>query len=335
MLSKMGCPGPIPCSGFTGLPNETAEFTRNRRSALYGESIAVPYEEGYASVNFLRPLPTAIYVHHPRLPLLSSSTSLIEDPASLLFHAGFRPRATRSFCFGKRTQNHWRPGVAPRVPLPQSRFLGLRNSLRSDSPRPQNRGCGPGAQPRPQAPGCSAASFAFSSVRPERSDSGVEERVSDRRSGVEGPASTILIVTGTPPPPPAVSAATRNPINLTEQSKITINTLYLTVHSIIAVPQNRYQTPRHGSLRRAPILLAAVVVCLIPWGAARAQTLPTLSIDSPSVTEPHTGTRTLTYTVSLNPASAEEVTVDYADATPTGTDYATRGAITWLSPPAP
>ncbi len=28
--------------------------------------------------------------------------------------AGFRPRTTRSFCFGKRTQNHWRPGVAPR-----------------------------------------------------------------------------------------------------------------------------------------------------------------------------------------------------------------------------
>jgi hypothetical protein len=32
--------------------------------------------------------------------------------------AGFRPRATRSFCFGKRTQNHGRPGVALRVPLP-------------------------------------------------------------------------------------------------------------------------------------------------------------------------------------------------------------------------
>ncbi len=27
--------------------------------------------------------------------------------------AGFRPRTTRSFCFGKRTQNHWRPGGAP------------------------------------------------------------------------------------------------------------------------------------------------------------------------------------------------------------------------------
>ena len=27
--------------------------------------------------------------------------------------AGFRPRATRSFCFGKRIKNHGRPGVAP------------------------------------------------------------------------------------------------------------------------------------------------------------------------------------------------------------------------------
>ena len=51
--------------------------------------------------------------------------------------AGVRPRTTRSFCFGKRTQNHWRPGAALRVPLPQSRLLGLRNSLRSNSPRPQ------------------------------------------------------------------------------------------------------------------------------------------------------------------------------------------------------
>ena len=34
----------------------------------------------------------------------------------------------------------------------QSRLLGLRNSLRSDSPRPQ-LDFGTGAQPRPQAPG--------------------------------------------------------------------------------------------------------------------------------------------------------------------------------------
>ena len=57
----------------------------------------------------------------------------------------------RLFCFGKRTQNHGRPGVALRGPLPRSRLLGLRNSLRSDSPRPQ-LGFGTVAQPRPQAP---------------------------------------------------------------------------------------------------------------------------------------------------------------------------------------
>ncbi len=33
---------------------------------------------------------------------------------SLSLHAGFRPRRTRFFCFGKRTQNQWHPGVAPR-----------------------------------------------------------------------------------------------------------------------------------------------------------------------------------------------------------------------------
>ena len=61
--------------------------------------------------------------------------------------AGFRPRTSRSFCFGKRTQNHSRPGVAQGVPLPQSRWLGLRNSLRSDSPRPHIEFAGPGRSP--------------------------------------------------------------------------------------------------------------------------------------------------------------------------------------------
>ena len=64
---------------------------------------------------------------------------------------GFGPARRGSFCFGKRTQNHGRPGVALGGPLPRSRRLGLRNSLRSDSPRPQTR-IGTGAQPRPQAP---------------------------------------------------------------------------------------------------------------------------------------------------------------------------------------
>ena len=67
-------------------------------------------------------------VFHPVMP------GLIGHPG-FVFYVGFRPHTTRSFCFGKRTQNHWRPGVALRVPLPQSRLLGLRNSLRSNSPR--------------------------------------------------------------------------------------------------------------------------------------------------------------------------------------------------------
>ena len=66
--------------------------------------------------------------------------------------AGLRPRTTRSFCFGKRIQNHGHPGVALWVPLPRSRLLGLRNSLRSDSPRPHIE-FGTGAQPRLEAPG--------------------------------------------------------------------------------------------------------------------------------------------------------------------------------------
>ena len=76
----------------------------------------------------------------------------VSSPRAEGRNAGFRPRTARSFCFGKRTQNHWRPCVALRVPLPRSRRLGLRNSLRSDSPRPQ-LGFGTGPQPRPQAPG--------------------------------------------------------------------------------------------------------------------------------------------------------------------------------------
>ena len=50
--------------------------------------------------------------------------------------AGFRPRTARSFCFGKRTQNHGRPGAALRVPLPQSRKVRAAElaSLKQSSP---------------------------------------------------------------------------------------------------------------------------------------------------------------------------------------------------------
>ena len=49
---------------------------------------------------------------------------------------------------------------------------------------------------------------------------------------------------------------------------------------------------------------------------------PTLSIDSPSVTEGDGGSTNLTFTVTLSPASAQQVTVDYTDA---GTGTATSG----------
>jgi len=48
---------------------------------------------------------------------------------------GVSPPPTRSFCFGKRTQNHFRPCAALRVPPPPLRIRWLRNSLRSNSPR--------------------------------------------------------------------------------------------------------------------------------------------------------------------------------------------------------
>ena len=58
--------------------------------------------------------------------------------------AGCRPRAPRSFCFGKRTQNHWRPCVALRVPLPRSRKVRAAElaSLRQSSPPKQVSGLG-------------------------------------------------------------------------------------------------------------------------------------------------------------------------------------------------
>ncbi len=49
---------------------------------------------------------------------------------------------------------------------------------------------------------------------------------------------------------------------------------------------------------------------------------PSLSIDSPSVTEGDSGSKNLTFTVTLSPASGQQVTVDYADA---GTGTATSG----------
>ena len=64
---------------------------------------------------------------------------------------------------------------------------------------------------------------------------------------------------------------------------------------------------------------------------------PSLSIDSPSVTEGDSGSTTLTFTVTLNKVSADQVTVDYADAgtgtATSGTDYTaiTGGSLTFAA----
>ncbi len=71
----------------------------------------------------------------PFSPLICSRC--LESPINYQnYLAGFRPRTTRSFCFGKRTQNHFRPCAASSRSLrhrTESRWLG--NSLRSNSPR--------------------------------------------------------------------------------------------------------------------------------------------------------------------------------------------------------
>ena len=64
---------------------------------------------------------------------------------------------------------------------------------------------------------------------------------------------------------------------------------------------------------------------------------PALSIDSPSVTEGDSGTKNLTFTVTLSPASTGQVTVNYADAgtgtARSGTDYTaiTAGTLTFAA----
>ncbi len=62
---------------------------------------------------------------------------------------------------------------------------------------------------------------------------------------------------------------------------------------------------------------------------------PTLSIDSPSVTEGDSGSTTLTFTATLSAASGRQVTVDWAEGTggtaTSGTDYTaiTGGTLTF------
>jgi len=65
-----------------------------------------------------------------------------------VFYAGFRPRATRHFCFGKSAQNHVCPCAALRVPPPPSRIKMARELAPLKQPRQRGR-FGTEAPPRP------------------------------------------------------------------------------------------------------------------------------------------------------------------------------------------
>ncbi len=113
--------------------------------------------------------------------------------------AGFRPRTTRFFCFGKRTQNHWRPCVAPKrgacAPVPGVWAAELA-SLRQSSP-PYGRD-GTGAQPRPEAPGGARTTASSCHARLDRASRvvGVPSFVSlGRRHSCSG-AGTCLMLAG-------------------------------------------------------------------------------------------------------------------------------------------
>jgi len=59
------------------------------------------------------------------LPLWESEVGWqCKVPSASLLNAGFRPRTTRYFCFGKSTQNHLRPYAALRVPCASRRKAG-------------------------------------------------------------------------------------------------------------------------------------------------------------------------------------------------------------------
>ncbi len=63
------------------------------------------------------------------------------------YNVGCRPHTTRSFCFGKRTQNHFRPCAALRVPPPPSRIKMAAQlaPLKQCSPEGSIRYCGSAA----------------------------------------------------------------------------------------------------------------------------------------------------------------------------------------------
>ena len=65
-------------------------------------------------------------------------------------YAGFRPRATRHFCFGKSTQNQFRPCAALWVPPPPPRIKMARELAPLKQPSPKSRFGAP-APPRSKA----------------------------------------------------------------------------------------------------------------------------------------------------------------------------------------
>ncbi len=91
---------------------------------------------------------------------------------------------------------------------------------------------------------------------------------------------------------------------------------------------------------RATRLAVGLLIAAVPWtfaADADAQTLPVLSIDSPSVVEGDSGSTNLNFTVTLSASSTSQVTVAYADAgtgtATSGTDYTalTAGMLTFAA----
>jgi len=70
------------------------------------------------------------------------------EAVELLLDAGFRPRTTRHFCFGKSAQNHFRPCAALRVPPLPYRIKMARELAPLKQPSPRGR-FGTEAPPRP------------------------------------------------------------------------------------------------------------------------------------------------------------------------------------------
>ena len=85
------------------------------------------------------------------------------------------------------------------------------------------------------------------------------------------------------------------------------------------------RVPVRREIRRSASFVLGLLTAALSASAAgaAAQSLPTLSISSPTVAEGRRGEKTaaMTFTVSLSAASAETVTVDYA---PAGANVATR-----------